>query len=206
MEGLTIYIRNIKLKMVKDMNNDAEEKNISSVNSSLPPVIFSGMLLLNGVFSAYVGNYKPKIGFHHIWICSALGVLLTVFSVWGVVQCVTLLKKSTDNKKLTAIVLVVVVLVFALWIGTAFPYCKDLIGGSKTVTTDSYLVVLDNLYFLNDDGDEIKLTIPTDTASEFRAKDNYEYDFENNLLKYYDKITVTYFPNSKVIISALSEG
>ena len=101
--------------------------------------------------------------------------------------------------------MVFVVLVFALWIDSTFPYYKDLIGGSKTVTTDSYLVVWDNLYFLEDDGNEIKLTIPTDKASEFRAKENYEYDFENNLLKYYDKITVTYFPNSKVIISALSE-
>ena len=186
------------------MNNDAEEKNTSSVNSSLSFVI-SGTMLLNAVFSAYVVNYKPKIGFHHIWICSALGVLLTVFSVWGVVQCVNLLKKNTDNKKITAFFLVFVVLVFALWIDSTFPYYKDLIGGSKTVTTDSYLVVWDNLYFLEDDGNEIKLTIPTDKASEFRAKENYEYDFENNLLKYYDKITVTYFPNSKVIISALSE-
>ena len=75
------------------MNNDAEEKNTSSVNSSLSFVI-SGTMLLNAVFSAYVVNYKPKIGFHHIWICSALGVLLTVFSVWGVVQCVNLLKKK----------------------------------------------------------------------------------------------------------------
>lgn len=191
--------------MVKDMNNNAEEKNTSSVNSRRS-LVLSGILLLNGVFSAYVVNYKPKIGFHHIWICSALGVLLTVFSVWGVVQCVNILKRSTDNKKLNVAVLLLLVLEFALWIGTTFPYYKDLIGGNKTVTTDSYLVVMDKLYFLNDDGDVITLTIPTDTASEFRAKENYEYDYENNLLKYYDKITVTYFPNSEVIISALSEG
>lgn len=190
--------------MVKDMNNNAEKKKTSSVNSRISLVI-SGTMLLNGVFSAYVLNYKPKIGSYHIWICSALGLLLTVFSVWGVVQCVTVLKKGTDNKKLTAFLLVFVVFVFALWIHTAIPYYKDLIGGSKTVTTDSYLVVMDKLYFLDDNGDKMTLIIQADTAKEFRAKENYEYDYENNLLKYYDKITLTYFPNSGVIISALPE-
>lgn len=186
------------------MDNNAEEKNTSSVNSRIS-LVFSCTMLLNGVFSAYVVNYKPKIGSYHIWICSALGLLLTVFSVWGVAECIILLKKGTGNKKLTVTALVFVVLLFALWISTAIPYFKDLIGGSKTVTTNSYLVVMDKLYFLDDNGDKMTLIIPADTAKEFRAKENYEYDYENNLLKYYDKITVTYFPNSGVIISALPE-
>ena len=48
--------------------------------------------------------------------------------------------------------------------------------------------------------------IPNDTASEFRSKENYEYDYVNNLLKYYDTITVTYYPNSGVIIDLSSEN
>lgn len=74
------------------------------------------------------------------------------------------------------------------------------------MTTDSYLVVRDYLHFLDNEGNEVRLTIPEDTASELRAKENYEYDYENNLLKYYDKITVTYFPESKVIISISAGG
>ncbi len=67
--------------------------------------------------------------------------------------------------------------------------------------TDSYLVVVDHLYFLDDEGNEVTLTITKDTANELRANENYEYDSENNLLKYYDKMTVTYFPESNVIVS-----
>lgn len=186
------------------MDNNAEKKKTSSADIRFT-LVYSFTILLNGVFSAYVLNYKPKIGSYHIWICSALGLLLTVFSVWGVAECIILLKKGTGNKKITVTVLVLMVFVFALWISTAIPYFKDLIGGSKTVTTDSYLVVMDKLYFLDDNGDKMTLIIPADTAKEFRAKENYEYDYENNLLKYYDKITLTYFPNSGVIISALPE-
>lgn len=187
------------------MGDKSEEKNVSTSYSRVP-LVMTVMIFLNGVFSAYVVNYKPKIGVHHIWICSALGVLLTVFLLWGIVECVNSLKKHENNKKYTIFVLIFVVLVFILWIGSTVPYYKDLINGSETVTTDSYLVVRDKLYFLNNDGDEVDLIIPTDTAREFRAKENYEYDNEKNLLKYYDKITVTYFPDSKVIISALAEG
>lgn len=74
------------------------------------------------------------------------------------------------------------------------------------MTTDSFLVVFDELYFLDNNGDKVNLTIPGDTADELWAKENYEYDHENNLLKYYDKMTAVYFPESGVIISVSAEG
>ena len=82
---------------------------------------------------------------------------------------------------------------------STFPYCKDFFEGSKTITTGSYLVVIDKLYFL-DENNKVSLTIPTEKAKEFRSNENYEYDSVNNLLKYYDPITVTYYPNSGTIV------
>ena len=185
------------------MNSD-EKKHNQSANSSTP-LALSVLMLINGVFSVYVVNYKPKIGEWHLWLCSGLGVLLAVLTVSVVVWGVKQLKKGRGSKKITITITVLAILMGIMWTFTSLPYYKDFIGGSKTVTTDSWLVVIDRLYFLDDEGDTVILTIPTDTAKEFRAKENYEYDYDNNLLKYYDKITVTYFPESKVIISTSAE-
>lgn len=187
------------------MENNTDENRKTS-NNSIITLMSSMLVLLNSIFTAYVLNYKPKTGGYHIWICSFLGIIVMLFTVWVVVVCVRLLKRGEGSKKLTAALMVISVLMGVMWTYTSLPYCKDLLGGSKTVTTDSYLVVYDDLYFLDNEGNKAELTIPEDTAREFRAKENYEYDFENNLLKYYDKITVTYYPESKVIISALAEG
>ncbi|MDE7281860.1 MAG: hypothetical protein K2N36_09010 [Ruminiclostridium sp.] len=159
-------------------------------------------MLINGVFSVYVVNYKPKIGEWHLWLCSGLGVLPAVLTVSVVVWGVKQLIKGRGSKKITVTVTVLAVLMGIMWTYISIPYYKDIIGGSKTVTTDSWLVVIDKLYFLDDKGGKVALTIPSDTAKEFREKENYEYDKENNLLKYYDKITITYFPESGVIINA----
>lgn len=186
------------------MNTDKKKHN-QSANSSTP-LALSVLMLFNGVFSVYVVNYKPKTGEWHLWLCSGLGVLLAVLTVSVVVWGVKQLKKGRGSKKITVTVTVLAVLMGIMWTFTSLPYYKDFICGSKTVTTDSWLVVIDELYFLDDEGDTVILTIPSDTAKEFREKENYEYDYENNLLKYYDKITVTYFPESKVIISTSAEG
>lgn len=181
------------------MENNTEEKKTSSKNS-LISLASSVLVLFNGIFTAYVVNYKPKIGEYHIWLCSALGVLLALFTVWTVVWCIRSLKKGEGSKTMLVLLIVLALLMGIMWTYIAVPYYKDFIGGSRTVTTDSYLVVRDYLHFLDNEGNEVRLTIPEDTASELWAKENYEYDYENNLLKYYDKITVTYFPESKVII------
>ncbi len=186
------------------MENNANDKKTSSINSRVF-LANSILLLLNAVFSAYVLNYKPKIGEYHVWLCSVLEVLLAVFTVWTVVLCIRVLIKKAGGKKYAIAVMMLTIIMGVMWTLTSLPYCKDFIGGSKTVTTDSYLVVIDELQFL-DEGNRVELMIPEDTAEKLRAKENYEYDFENNLLKYYDKITVTYFPESKVVISILAEG
>ncbi|MDE7195324.1 MAG: hypothetical protein K2O14_15345, partial [Oscillospiraceae bacterium] len=63
-----------------------EEKRASK--HGLISLVCSLLLLLNGVFSAYVVNYKPKVGGYHIWLCSALGAVLAVYTVWAVAVCV----------------------------------------------------------------------------------------------------------------------
>lgn len=183
-------------------NYEDKRKNISANNQI--SLITSGLLIFNGVYSAYVLNYKPKVGAYHIWICSILGILLIIFSMWAFVKGVGLLKRE-EKKGVTITVLIIITLMFAMWTNQTIPYYKDFVGGSRTITTDSYLVVHDKLYFIDNDGIEMQLIIPKDTAEEFRAKENYEYDYKKNLLKYYDKITLTYYPNSKVIISAIAE-
>ncbi len=182
------------------MKRDTDNQNTSSQNN-MSALIISVLALLNGVFSAYVLNYKPKIGEYHIWLCTILGVLLALFTIWGVAWCIRQLQKKCSAPKITIPLMIITILMGIMWTRTALPYYKDLAGSSKTVMTDSYLVVVDHLYFLDDEGNEVTLTITKDTANELKAKENYEYDSENNLLKYYDKMTVTYFPESKVIVS-----
>lgn len=186
------------------MGNNIDENKKSS-NNSMITLMSSLLVLLNGIFTAYVLNYKPKTGEYHIRICSLLGMIITLYTVWVVVWCVRQLKRGAGGKPMTAVLMAISVLMGVMWTYYSLPYYKDLIGGSKKVTTDSYLVVYDDLYFLDNEGNKVQLTISKDTAEEFRAKENYEYDYENNLLKYYDKITVAYYPESGVIISTLAE-
>lgn len=184
------------------MENNTEKK---ASKYGLISLVCSLSALFNGVFSAYVVNHKPKVGGYHIWLCSAIGAVFAAFTVWAVITCVKQLKNGGAGRGLTAAAMVIVALMGIMWTYMTVPYYKDLIGGSTTVTTDSFLVVFDELYFLDNNGDKVSLTIPADTAEELRAMENYEYDHENNLLKYYDKMTAVYFPESGVIISVSAE-
>ena len=59
-----------------------------------------GMMIFNAVNSAYIVNYRPKTGTYHIWLCSALGVLMVVFSVWVIIMCIRMLKgKKLDGRE-----------------------------------------------------------------------------------------------------------
>ncbi|MBQ3162856.1 MAG: hypothetical protein IJC04_12135 [Oscillospiraceae bacterium] len=184
------------------MNSNSD---IKQPQSSIGLIIFLNMIF-NAVFSVYVLNYQPKIGEYHILICSILGILIVLFTILGLVWCIKDLKNKNSNRKITISVMLITALMGVMWSHTALPYLKDLIGGSKTVTTDSYLVVIDTLYFLDDEGNDVNLTIPAVSANELKSKDNYEYDYENNLLKYYDKMSIDYFPESKVINSISVEN
>lgn len=106
------------------MGNNTKEKKASK--NSLIFLVTSLLALLNGVFSAYVVNYKPKIGEYHIWFCSALGVLLVLFTVWAVAVCVKLLKDGGVGRGLTVTVMTLAVLMGIMWTYTAIPYYKDI--------------------------------------------------------------------------------
>ena len=181
------------------MDNGAK-KDTNQISNAL-----LGMMIFNAVNSAYIVNYRPKTGTYHIWLCSALGVLMVVFSVWVIIMCIRMLKGKKGKKGYNITLLILAIALLIIGADSALPYCKDLIAGSKTVTTDKYLIVKDDLHFLDDNGNEVKMQIPDDTAKLFLSKENYEYDSENNLLHYYDSITVTYFPNSKTIVSTFPE-
>ena len=159
------------------------------------------LALFNGIFSAYVLNYNPKIGEYHIWLCSILGVLLAIFTVFIIIWCIKLLKRNEPSKRIIICIVMLAIFTGAMWTHTVWPYYKDIIGGSKIVITDSYLVASDKLYFLDDGGNEVDLPISEDISNELWARENYEYIVETNLIKYYDKIAITYFPESRVIIS-----
>lgn len=181
-------------------NNDNKTPKSGSLS-----LMCSILVLFNGIFSTYVLNYNPKIGEYHIWLCSILGVLLAAFTVFVIIWCVKLIKRNDTGKKIIICIITLVAFAGVMWTHTAWPYYKDIINGSKIVITDSYLVASDKLYFLDDGGNEVDLPVSEDISNELRARENYEYIEETNLIKYYDKITITYFPESKVIINILTE-
>lgn len=157
------------------------------------------MSIFIAINSAYVVNYKPKVGSHHVYLCTIFGILLVLFSAWAIVNCVIILRKK-ERKNPVIILLILTILLSILGTTSTFPYFEDCFEGSKTITTNSYLVVIDKLYFLDENNNEVSLTIPTEKAKEFRSNENYEYDPVNNLLKYYNSITVIYYPNSGTIV------
>ena len=114
----------------------------------------------------------------------------------------TVWTKTNKFKKraFTAVILLLTVLLLVIGADSALPYCKDVFADSKTVTTDSYIVIRDNLSFRDETGTEVTLKIPKETAEEYRARTNYDYDSTSNLLKYSEPITIKYFPNSGVLL------
>ncbi len=55
------------------------------------PCLSSIFIAIN---SAYVINYKPKVGSYHIFLCAAFGILLVLFSVWAIINCIIILRKK----------------------------------------------------------------------------------------------------------------
>ena len=62
---------------------------------NLLPGLLSIFIAIN---SAYVINYKPKVGSYHIYLCIAFGILLVLFSIWAVVNCIIFLIKKKERK------------------------------------------------------------------------------------------------------------
>ena len=83
---------NSKDELVMDDSN--MENNDKAKNTNRASFVLLGLSIFNTVHSAYIINYKPKIGAHHIWLCSAFGVVLVLFSVWAIIYCVGLLIKK----------------------------------------------------------------------------------------------------------------
>jgi len=180
--------------MVKDEKNRKEKTNLTI---SLQLI---GLAVFNAVHSAYMINYKPKIGAYHVWLCTVIGLMIIVFCAWSIVNSVKILTAGERKRGYIIIVLVLTSMLLVMGADSTLPYCKDLMENSKSITANSYLVIRDHLSFQDDEGKNVTIQIPADKADELRAKENYGYDQENNLLKHYDSVTVTYYPNSKVLL------
>ena len=111
-----------------------------------------------------------------------------------------MLIKKEGKKGYIITVLILTFLLFVMGADSTLPYYRDILRGSKSVTMSSYLVIRENLSFLDDEGNGVTIKIPEDKAYELREKEAYEYDQENNLLKHQDSVTITYYPNSKVLL------
>ena len=182
------------------MSGKKTEKN-STVLRELSPVYLL-FIISNAVYSAYVLNYTPKVGAVHVWLCAGIGVLMVLFTLWAGARCVRLLIRSKAQRMLATLYLGCVVLGFVLWMPATCSYWADLAGGSKTVTTDRYLPVSGDLYFADENGQRQKLTLPDAMFAVCRENESDAYDAEENCLIYTKKITVTYYPRSKVVVSA----
>lgn len=157
-------------------------------------------LILMPICSAYIINYKPKIGVIHVWLCSAFGVVLVAFSIWAIVVCSVMLKKKEGKKGPNIALILLMLITLTMGVSVSSRYCKDLINGSTTITTNKYMAVMDVLYFQKEDGAKERLLVLKKTASELMPKDNDEFDSESNLFIHQDPISVTYYPNSKIIV------
>ncbi len=180
--------------MVKDEKNRKEKTNL------MISLQLIGLAVFNAVHSAYMINYKPKIGAYHVWMCTVIGLMIIVFCAWSIISSVKILMAGGRKRGYIISVIVLASLLLVMGVDSTLPYCKDLMENSRSITVDSYLVIRDHLSFQDDAGKNVTIQIPADKADELRAKENYEYDQKNNLLKYYDSVTITYYPNSKVLL------
>lgn len=151
--------------------------------------------------TAYITN-TIKVGAYHIWLCAGLSVLAMLAVTGMIVWCIRMLRIDKPTWKFTAAVMVLTILLGAMWFPDSVSFFRDIASGSRTVTTDSYLVASKHLYFLDEDGAEVTLRLPEETAAAFRNNENYAYDAELNQLRYYRPISVTYYPNSGIIAEA----
>ena len=173
-----------------------EKKKVSTAVQFMP----YGLILFNAVLATYINHNESKVGAYHIWLCSAFGILLVIYSIFSVFFLVRDLKRKTGGLWLDIAFLILTALVLVSGIYSTVPYFKDIFAGSRTVTTDTYIVVRDNLYFLDNEENEVRVKLPEDLVAKYRSRENSEYDSKINVLKHKEKITVEYFPNSGVLI------
>ena len=179
------------------MKKDEKSKEKAGMTTGLQLI---GLAVLNAVHSAYMINYHPKTGAYHVWLCAGIGLLILVFCIWSVIADIRILIAGEGTKGYMITVLALSVLLLVMGGDSTLPYIKDLAGDNRTVTTNRYLVIRDALSFQDNEGNEVTIQIPADKAYELRTRENYEYDQENNLLIYYEPVTITYYPNSKVLL------
>ncbi len=180
------------------MTNNNDETARSGAEVSLMCWI---LLIFNCIFSTYVLKYNPKIGEYHVWLCLVLGVLYAFVTVFIIVWGIKRLIRNKSGKRIIIGVIILAAFAGVMWTHTVWPYYKDVIGGSKKVITDSYLVASDKIYFLDNAGKEVYLPISEDISRELKNRESYEYNVKTNLIRYYRDITIVYYPESRVIIS-----
>lgn len=158
-----------------------------------------GISVFIAVNETYLNRYQPKVGAYHLYLCSAFGILLVVFMIAAAILIIADMRKKARNPGINIGLLILTVFVLFLGITEALPYWKDIFAGNRQVTTGSYLVIKDKLTFL-DEGAEVTVKIPGDKAEEYRSRESIGYDKENNLLIHKEPVSVSYYPNSHVLI------
>ena len=163
-----------------------------------------GLGLFNTALN-YILHYSGKVGTYHVWICSIIGVLLVLFAIYGIVQCIKIVKSKTAHAYLAIIVSIMIVIYSVVMTLTILPYYKDLFAEAKTVTTDYYCIMNNHLYFYDSDKELEIINISTKTADELSKIESYGSTSEYSVSKHNENITIKYHPNSKVTISVTGE-
>lgn len=89
--------------------------------------------------------------------------------------------------------------------GVGIDCTSDLIGGTKTVTTNEYIAHRDGTLYIYDSGADIKLDIPKKTALLLQENQNYGIT-EQGLLIYENAVTVEYYPNTQMTVNVEYNG
>ncbi len=180
---------------------ESEEKAISKA-----ALLVSFYVFFQGIF-IFTINALDKVGTHILYLYSGLALMTIILSVLYFILFFKRLIKIKKYRIRYSIIAVILAVMVSLITYNGFDYSVDIFVGSKSITTNEYIIpFLRNTYIclIDDSGECINIPLTEEFVEELKENPVIEGDAwsDNYLLYHKNTVTIEYYPNSNVLLDA----
>lgn len=180
---------------------ESEEKAISKA-----ALLISFYVFFQGIF-IFIINALDKVGTHILYLYSGLALVAIILSVLYFILFFKRLIKIKKYRIRYSIIAVLLAVMVSLITYNGFDYSVDIFVGSKSITTNEYVIpFLRNTYIclIDDSGECINIPLTEEFVEELKENPVIEGGAwsDNYLLYHKNTVTIEYYPNSNVLLDA----
>lgn len=187
-----------------DICNEFTESEEKAISKAFWLVSF--YVFFQGIF-IFIINALDKVGTHILYLYSGSTLAVIILSVSYFILFFKRLIKIKKYRLRYSIIAVLLAIMVSLITYTGFDYSVDIFVGSKTITTNEYIIpFLRNTYIslIDDNGEHINIPLTEEFVEELKENPVIEDDAwsDNYLLYHENTVTIEYYPNSNVLLDA----